>query len=165
MSKDLQTLVLPALQSLAERIKQKHEQLGYASNTLDEVEVVVTDNAYEIRASDALQDLSEALKRGIRPQNLNEIIARYVEQKGISVRPIPAKEGVKSKISPEERGLKRIADLIVNKVQKDGTTLDRLLADTSLFENDLDEALTKIEQNLLDNYEEQLFKINNEVFN
>lgn len=154
MTKNLDALILPPLQSLAERIKNQHKRAGLVGNSIRSVEVKKSGTGYQIEVDDSLSELSEKLKAGAKPSTLTEIIAEYAKDKGIDLKSF-ASNGA-SPYSPEERGLRNLAYLLSEELKEKGTTLDDLLNGKTTFDSDAQKTLDEIADNLLDHYQQQV---------
>lgn len=154
MNKDLNTLILPPLQSLAERIKNQHQRTGLTGGSIRSVEVRQTDGTYQIEVDDSLSELSEKLKAGARPSTLAELVAQYAKDKGIDIKTF-AQNGA-SPQSPEERGLRNLTTLLIDELKEKGTMLDELLNGKSTFDTDTQATLDQIADNLLEHFQQQV---------
>lgn len=154
MNKQLDALILPPLQSLAERIKNQHKRAGLIGNSIKSVEVKKSSDGYQIEVTDSLSELSEKLKSGARPSTLEDVIAQYAKDKGIDIKSF-AGNGA-SPYSPEERGLRNLANLIWEELKEKGTSLDDLLNGKTTFDADTQKTLDEIADNLLRNYQQEV---------
>lgn len=71
-------------------------------------------------------------KGGKVPKGFVGIIRQWILDKGIHVRPIPAKTS-RAKMSAEERGLNTMAYLVARKIQRSGTRLHRISGFDDIF--------------------------------
>ena len=152
MNRDLETLILPPLQNLAERIKHQHQRAGLTGGSMRSVEVKQTDGSYQIEVDDALSQLSDKLKAGAKPSTLTELVAQYAKDKGIDINTF-AKNGA-SPYSPEERGLRNLTTLLAEELKEKGTALEELLNGKTSFDTDTKQTLEQIADNLLKHYQQ-----------
>lgn len=154
MTKDLDALILPPLHSLAERIKNQHQRAGLVGGSIKSVDVRQSGEGYQIEVIDSLQELSEKLKSGAKPSTLEDLIAEYAKDKGIDLKSFVSNGA--SPYSPEERGLRNLANLLSEELKEKGTSLDELMNGKTSFDADTQKTLGEIADNLLNHYQQQV---------
>lgn len=154
MTKNLDALILPPLQSLAERIKNQHQRAGLTGKSIRSVDVKQSADGYQIEVTDSLQEISEKLKSGAKPSTLNELVAQYAKDNGIDLKSF-AGNGA-SPYSPEERGLRNLTNLLSEELKQKGTSLDELMNGKTSFDADTQKTLDEIADNLLQHYQQQV---------
>lgn len=92
------------------------------------------------------------MERGRRsgkvPYGFVNIIRQWILDKGISVRPIPAKTA-RAKISPQERGLRSMSWLIANKIRTSGTRLHRMGGYDDIFTSAIEKQMASFEKDVI----------------
>ena len=161
MDKKLKKIVEPALVNLAERIKRIHLALSRKStdDTLKSLRVEEDGDSLMIRGEDYFAEVSDQLKMNKKPLNFEQIVERWVDEKGIKVMLKPYVKQLSEKwspsLSPYQRGLKKLADLTALKIAEEGTSLEQL-QENDQVEKEVSKTMEKIQDDVATFYLQEI---------
>lgn len=107
--------------------------------------------------------LETGRKPGKVPQGFQDIIRKWMKDKGIVADPIPYKTDRPHKYTPEERGELSLSFLIARKIKNEGTALFRTGGRDDIYSNVIPDATAKIRDRIVEllKVDVESIKINN----
>ncbi len=124
--------------------------------------VEVSGNVGTLYGSKSFLAMERGRKGGKVPRGFYDIIRQWIIDKGIAVRPIPAKTN-RAILSPEERGLRSLAGAIAYKIMKEGTRLHRDGGYNDIYTSAVNYELKLLHMEVVSMTAQSIAKINNEA--
>lgn len=146
----IDNILIEELNNLKSAIIKNHIAAGQKTSgkTEKSLRVSVSSGVGVLFGRQAFQTLEHGRKKGKVPYNFNEIIKQWIIDKGINVQPLYYKrkpsERWQPKYTPEERGLLSLSSAIANKIERDGTKLFRDGGRDDIYTNEINDALSTI---------------------
>jgi len=134
--------------------------------TADSIEVYIEGNEKEIEAyllgRPAFSTVEKGRGPGGVPHNIVEIIKKWIQDKGISVKQIPYKrepsEKWKPKYSVEERSLNMAAGAISHTIATKGTKLHREGGREDIYTPFIDEFIERLDNRIFTDFKTEILK-------
>ena len=152
---DVLQVVGDELKSLRERIIANHEAAGQVASgrTRDSIRVERTGDGGILWGRQAFSVLETGRKPGKVPMRFNEIIRQWMEDKGITAKPIPyvrkPSDKWRPKYTPEERGMISLSGAIAYKIMTEGTEMYRTGQKKDIYSTDMEKAYPAFQVHVL----------------
>ena len=152
--RDVTKVLKEELSRLAERIKQNHISAGQVASgrTLESIIYEVKEGEGSLFGRFPFGTLETGRRPGAVPESFEAIIRQWILDKGLPVQPIPYKRKPSKKwqpkYTPEERGLRTMADAIATKIRKEGTALYRNGGRNDIYSNEIPDAIQRVEERI-----------------
>lgn len=152
--------VIECLDKIKERIAANIKSSGeWASGrTAESMIVIQTDRGGRLEGRPYFQSLEDGRPAGKVPYDFKQIIAKWIEDKGISVTSLPYKRDIEHKYTPYERGLNTMAAAIAHTIATQGTKLYRDGGRDDIYSNVITEEVEALKQKLTLDYVETIAK-------
>ena len=160
------SVVADELDALRERIIANHEAAGQVASgrTRDSIRVERTEDGGILWGRQAFSVLETGRKPGKVPMRFNEIIRQWMEDKGITAKPIPyvrkPSDKWRPKYTPEERGMISLSGAIAYKIMTEGTEMYRTGQKKDIYSTDMEKAIREIERKVLGIFDTEVEHIN-----
>lgn len=154
MNRDIEKIVAPALESLAERIRKNHEGAGQRASgkTSQSIRVKLAENGGQILSREYFGTTETGRKSGKVPKGIQSIILQWAKDKGISIAPIPYKrqptDKWRPKYTPQERGYMSFAGAVSTSISKKGTRLHRNGGRNDIYSNEFKKTIQEVREEL-----------------
>lgn len=154
------------LNELKRLIAEQHQSAGQVASgkTLASLKVETSDKNGVLYGRTYFGTLETGRKAGKGPSNFTSIIRQWMDDKGITAKPIPyvrvPSERWKPKYTPQERGTQSLSGAIAWKIQKEGTKLFREGGRTDIYSNVIPGTIKNIQDRIMGLFVTEVESIN-----
>lgn len=140
------------LEALKKKIITQHFGAGQKASgrTAASLRVEVTEEEGTLYGRSPFGILETGRKPGKTPQGFQEIIRKWMADKGIEAAPIPYKTDRPHKYTPQERGNLSLSFLIARKIKREGTSLFRKGGRADIYSNVIPTATERIKGRIVE---------------
>lgn len=163
--KDIKKIIVPILDKLRNEIIQNHLSANQRASGETEASLKVeeTTKGAAIYGRGYISTIETGRKPGKIPYGFRDIMIEWINNKGISVAPIPYKrkpsEKWQPKYTPDQRGKMALASAISYKIANEGSKLYRSGGRTDIITIPINKTIDNIEVELVSIYELEISKI------
>ena len=155
MDKNIKDIVLTELEDLKERIAENIRTTGQnaSGNTVLSLKVKPTETGALLEGRSPFGTLETGRKKGKVPKSFSKIIMQWMDDKGITARPIPYKrkpsERWQPKYTEQERGTISLAGAIAHKIKTKGTSLYRAGGIDTVYSKEIPKTIEAIKDKVM----------------
>lgn len=144
-------VLIEELEDLKQKILEQHTRAGQKASgrTAASMHVEATEYEGTLYGRSAFGVLETGRKPGKAPAGFQDIIRRWMSDKGIKAEPIPYKTDRPHKYTPQERGDMSLSYLIARKIRNEGTRLFRQGGRSDIYSNAIPATKEKIMQRIV----------------
>lgn len=150
------------LERCAEEIRQAIEASGQRASgrTQASIRVEVDERTGTVYGRQAFGTLEQGRRPGKTPRGFASVIRQWMQDKGISARPVPyvrqASERWQPKYTAEERGYLQMAGAIAHKIRTEGTKLYREGGREDVYTPAIEACISRIKAEMAGLYQEEV---------
>ena len=153
MIKEAASVILTEeLETLRKKIIAQHLMAGQKASgkTAASLRVEVAEEEGVLYGRAPFGTLETGRKPGKAPHGFQDIIRKWMADKGIEAEPIPYKTDRPHKYTPQERGNMSLAYLIARKIKREGTSLFRRGGRDDIYSNVIPGATERIKSRIVE---------------
>lgn len=139
------------LEALRLNIISNHTRAGQKASgrTAASLHVEVSEDGGVLYGRKPFGTLETGRKAGRVPQNFQQIIIKWMADKGIKPAPIPYLTNRPHKYTPEQRGVLRMSYFVAKKIRETGTKLFREGGRADIYSPEIEKTVRAIESRML----------------
>lgn len=139
------------LEALRLNIISNHTRAGQKASgrTAASLHVEVSEDGGVLYGRKPFGTLETGRKAGRVPQNFQQIIIKWMADKGIKPAPIPYLTNRQHKYTPEQRGVLRMSYFVAKKIRETGTKLFRDGGRADIYSPEIEKTVRAIESRML----------------
>ena len=139
------------LEALRRNIISNHTRAGQKASgrTAASLHVEVSEDGGVLYGRKPFGTLETGRKAGRVPQNFQQIIIKWMADKGIKPAPIPYLTNRPHKYTPEQRGVLRMSYFVAKKIRETGTKLFRDGGRADIYSPEIEKTVRAIESRML----------------
>lgn len=139
------------LEALRLNIISNHTRAGQKASgrTAASLHVEVSEDGGVLYGRKPFGTLETGRKAGRVPQNFQQIIIKWMADKGIKPAPIPYLTNRPHKYTPEQRGVLRMSYFVAKKIRETGTKLFREGGRADIYSPEIEKTVKAIEDRML----------------
>ena len=139
------------LEALRPNIISNHTRAGQKASgrTAASLHVEVSEDGGVLYGRKPFGTLETGRKAGRVPQNFQQIIIKWMADKGIKPAPIPYLTNRPHKYTPEQRGVLRMSYFVAKKIRETGTKLFRDGGRADIYSPEIEKTVRAIESRML----------------